>query len=465
MNTYLLNNSKWYNSNKSENFKLALCFLSVDGNSMSMPLTSISSYVKQELSYVETKLFIMYANQENEIYSSKGFASFLSKWEPDLIAVSIMSQQWKTLKDYLIEIKSMLPNTPLLVGGYQAIFEPDITTSHQSVDFLCNGDGEIPTVNLIQFLRGETNGPIQGMCEKLKDNTVFCTNSIQITDFSNLPLPDYSLYDHGGKFHITSLYDNDNKVHLPYMTGRGCPYQCTYCSNSSIFRRWKDKKQYIRKYPINKVINHIKYLKDKYNMEFIEFWDELFYNDLDYAYEFLEEYKKHIGLPFSSTSRVEIMSEDLCNKAAEAGCFLISFGLESGDEQYRKKMLNRKMSNEQILVAAENCKKAGIQRIIFNMVGMPFETKENMLNTLALNKKINPEYMHFFIWEPLPGTKLYDIAKENNLLLENIPNLHFETAKQTSEFKLNIKEHYVTNTEFKNICLQFESYQRKNNLC
>jgi len=380
INKYNSNKSKWYNSHHKANFKLALCFLSADGNLQSMPLSSISAYVKQELPEVQIRIFIMFPDQKHEKYSPTGFSKFLANWEPDLIATSIMTPQWRYIKSYLTKIKNTLPNIPILAGGYHPIFSQDEVLNHSSIDFTCNGDGEIPTVNLIKFLKGEISGPVQGICEKMTNNEIFCTNRVQINDFSSLPLPDYSLYDYDNKFHIYSIYYRSKKHILPVMTGRGCPYKCTYCSNSSMYKIWKDKKHYIRKYPISKVINQIKDLSNKYNIEFIEFWDKLFYNDLDYALEFLQEYKKHIGLPFSTTSRVEIMSKDVCKKAADAGCFSIYFGIESGDEHYRKTMLNRKMTNQQIIDAAANCKEFGINRIVFNLLGMPFETKENMQN-------------------------------------------------------------------------------------
>ncbi len=393
--TYKSHKSKWYNSHHATEFRLALCFLSVDANLQSIPLSSISAYVKQELPEVQTRIFIMFADQKDKKYAPDGFSLFLAKWQPDLIAVSILSPQWRFIKKYLTTIKKYLPKVPILAGGYHPIFSQDETLSHPSIDFLCNGDGEIPTVNLIKFLRGETKGPVQGICEKLITNEIFCSEPTQITDFNSLPLPDYSLYDYNGKFHIYSIFYRSKKRVLPIMTGRGCLFHCTYCSNSSLYRIWKDKKRFIRKYPIPKIINQIKYLKDKYDMEFVEFWDELFYNDLDYILKFFKEYKKHIGLPFLTTSRVELMSENVCEQAADAGCFAVYFGIESGDEHYRKKMLRRNMTNRQIIDAAENCKKTGINRIVFNLVGMPFETKENMLNTLALTKKIKPEYMPF----------------------------------------------------------------------
>ena len=149
---------------------------------------------------------------------------------------------------------------------------------------------------------------------------------------------------------------------LPVMTGRGCPYRCTYCCNTPILESWKTKKTFLRKYQPEAMVDELIRLRDKYNVGYFEFWDELFLSNLKFVRAFFEIYKERVRLPFSINSRVEVMNEEFCRTAAEAGCHTIWFGIESGDEEYRSKMLGRKMTNQQVIDAASNCKKAGINR-------------------------------------------------------------------------------------------------------
>ena len=93
------------------------------------------------------------------------------------------------------------------------------------------------------------------------------------------------------------------------------------------------------------------------------------------------------------------------------------FGVESGSETYRKTYLNRSMSNQLIVEAAENARKFGIRRLVFNMIGMPFETQSDMWKTLELTKRIQPELTVYGQYLPLPRTPLYETAKEHGLLL------------------------------------------------
>ena len=133
------------------------------------------------------------------------------------------------------------------------------------------------------------------------------------------------------------------------------------------------------------------------------------------------------------------MNEEFCKLAADAGCHTIWFGIESGDEEYRSKNLGRKMTNEQVIKAAENCKRAGINRLTLNIVGMPLETAANMRETLKLNQLIKPEHFFFFPYIPLRGTPLYETAKREGLLDSTKKNLHYLSAANDKKFTLNMK--------------------------
>mgnify|MGYP002620323087 CR=1 FL=1 len=434
-------NSKWYSRFKGKKIRLAFCIYNNDYNICSIAISSISAYVKKIHPDVEVKLFHVIALVEDEKYGPVGFVNYVKNWQPDIFAISILSTHWEGVQPYLTELKKELPATVILAGGYQPILQSEQTINFNPIDFICDGDGEYPTVDLISYLKGELSGPVNGLWEKLKDGTIKKTEKVLVKDISILPFPDYEIYEVNGDINVNNLTVERVKVKLlPVMTSRGCVYHCTYCSNSTLLKAFPDKKKFIRHYELNAMIDELVRLRDRYKIKYFEFWDELFFADLKYVNEFLPLYQEKVKTPFSVVSRIEVMDFDLCKRIAEAGCDAIYFGLESGSEEYRRKYLKRFDKNEKILEAAENCRLNGIKRITFNIIGLPFETKSQMIETLEINKLIDPEYFFIFIYIPLKGTALYELAEKEGMLYDQLRSVHYLDGRDLGKVRMNIKQ-------------------------
>ncbi|NQV71323.1 MAG: B12-binding domain-containing radical SAM protein [Pseudohongiella sp.] len=464
---YPQDKSRWFGSVKKESLRVVFSFYSPDGNEISMPIASMSAYLKRDFPSVEVILEPVLILRDAEQYSPQNYAKTIQALEPDIIAFSVMSPHWYPMEPYFEELKKLMPNLPLVIGGYQAMLSQDQTIENPNVDYICVGDGEYAIGNIVEHLKGSKDGPADGMWEKLIDGSVYQTEPHQIGDLASLPFPDYDVFakEDGFKDVNSSIFGPKGKLVLPVMTGRGCPYRCTYCCNTPILEGWKTKKTFLRKYDPQAMVDELIRLRDLYDVGYFEFWDELFLSNLKFVRAFYALYKEQVKLPFSINSRVEVMNEEFCKTAAAAGCHTIWFGIESGDEEFRAKMLGRKMSNEQVIAAAENCKKAGINRLTFNIVGLPLETAENMRKTLELNQKIAPEHFFFFPYIPLRGTPLYNKAKEEGLLLTSKKNLHYLSAVNDQKFTQNMKEcpELLTAEEYDTICRQMLDFQQKNN--
>lgn len=464
---YPQDKSRYFGSVKGKKLRLVFAFYSPDGNEIAMPIASMSAYLKRDFPNVEVLLEPVLILRDEDLYSPVNYAKRVEALQPDLIAFSIMSPHWYPMEPYFEELKKLMPELPVCIGGYQAMLSQEQTIENPNVDYICVGDGEYAIGNIVQHLFGSKDGPADGMWEKLNDGSVYETEPHQIGDLEALPFPDYDIFskEDGFKDVNSSIFGPQGKLVLPVMTGRGCPYKCTYCCNTPILEGWKTKKTFLRKYQPEAMVDELIRLRDLYNVGYFEFWDELFLSNLKFVRAFFEIYKEKIRLPFSINSRVEVMNEEFCQTAADAGCHTIWFGIESGDEEFRSKMLGRKMKNQQVIEAAANCKKAGINRLTFNIVGMPLETAENMRQTLQLNKTISPEHFFFFPYIPLRGTPLYNTAKENGLLLTHKKNLHYLSAANDRQFTLNMKEcpDLLTQDEYNEICLEMLAFQEQNN--
>ncbi len=464
---YPQDKSRWFGTATKDKVRVLFSFYSPDGNEIAMPIASMSAYLKRDFPWVEVLLEPILILRDADLYSPANYAKRVSELNPDVIAFSVMSPHWYPMEPYFAEIKKLCPALPICIGGYQAMLSQEQTIENPDIDYICVGDGEYAMGNLVQHLRGSKDGPVDGMWEKLKDGEVYQTEPHQIGDLAALPFPDYDVFSKEDGFNDvnSSIFGPKGKLVLPVMTGRGCPYRCTYCCNTPILEGWKTKKTFLRKYDPQDMVDELIRLRDKYNVGYFEFWDELFLSNLKFVRAFFALYKEQLRLPFSINSRVEVMNEDFCKLAAEAGCHTIWFGIESGDEEYRSKNLGRKMTNEQVIKAAENCKQAGINRLTFNIVGMPLETAANMRETLKLNQLIKPEHFFFFPYIPLRGTPLYETAKREGLLDTTKKNLHYLSAANDKQFTLNMKERpeLLSAAEYNEICTEMLAFQEANN--
>ncbi len=426
----------------------------------SLALTSLSACAKHAFPDLRTDLVSVARGDDPDEFAQK-----VARLNPDLLAITAMHPTWLPMLPFLEAFHALKPGTPVLVGGYQAIFSPEQTLGHPAVDYICVGDGEKPFLELIRRLRSDganRDDPIPGMWLKSASGEFVKSAPVLTDDFENLPFPDYTIFERDGGLRWLSPHaiESKNLTTLPIMSGRGCPYKCSYCSNTSLLELYKGKGSFLRKYNLEKLIDEMVRLRDRYQLQYFQFMDETFSFDKPYAYRLLELYKDKVGLPFSFFARVEQIDDKFAGICAAAGCHSMWFGVESGSEKYRRRYLARKMTNERVVQATDCARRHGIKRMIFNMIGLPFETRENILETLELTRRIDPELAIFGQFLPLPGTPLYGLAKEAGLLLE--PS---EKQGMWAIGSLNIKEQpgFLRQKEFKELADKILSYLYEHN--
>jgi len=350
--------------------------------------------------------------------TAEEFKKQIESLNPLIVGYSFMSLQVK----YLIKYSKVIQNLSLLqiAGGVGATLEPE-TILQTSVDGFVIGEGEIPLDSLLKTINQDGNiYNTKGFCwqkdgELIKNEIPQYLNNLDQFDF-----PDYSVFDR--KIVIYDLiYDIQSiNSNINIMLSRGCPYACPYCSNKAIRSVYPSSKNYFRipsvKYSINLLENLIKqYPESKH----ISFEDDLLTANKEWFWPFAEEYRKRIRLPYRVNIRTETLNTDIVKALKESGCVTASIGIESGNEELRKKVLKRHASNKEIIEKSKMIKKAGIKLYTYNMIGIPFETKEQMRDTLILNRKIGADFGQSTFFCPFPGTELYEICKKYSLLKES----------------------------------------------
>jgi radical SAM superfamily enzyme YgiQ (UPF0313 family) len=291
------------------------------------------------------------------------------------------------------------------VGGlHPSIVKERVLFECEAIDYVCVGEGEEFAVELLENLNSPHD--VKNLCYR-KDGSVVCNPIRPPQDLSTLPPFPYHLYTHD------DIVDKDYEYAYVKAT-RGCKYNCAFCCNAIFLHMYPGT--YLRYRPISDVINEIKFLKKTYNPRFILFSDEMMLTNKLYA-EWLFKEIKEVGIPFAFLARVEHLTEDIVKLAAECGCKYISIGVECGDEEFRKKRLNRHMTNSDIIKAFCLCRENRIYTSALTIIGFPFgNDKELTSSTIELITTIKPDYLQTSIFYPFVGTPLYDYCVKNDLI-------------------------------------------------
>jgi len=200
---------------------------------------------------------------------------------------------------------------------------------------------------------------------------------------------------------------------------RGCPFQCTYCSNHAIAKaynspgnlpRFRSPQSSIRE--IEETLRAFPFIRR------IAIVDDIFGQNKQWRNGFLKLYKERINHKFICLLRANVVDETFMMQLSEAGCEQISFGVESGNDYVRNEIMKRNMDEMEIVRAFRLAHEYGIKTNAINIIGVPGETDEMIWDTIRLNRKLKPTISCVNIFYPYEGTVLGDECFEKNLVNE-----------------------------------------------
>lgn len=338
-------------------------------------------------------------------FDRKRLVHEFGKKEYSLCLVSAVTNQWPYALAYIRELRK-ISGIKIVVGGHHATSCPSILEDYPEIDAVCLGEGDNAVQELLENITaGQETTTIRNMWFR-KDGAVV-RNGIGdlIEDLDALPFPDFSVFSEKALSNRPSI-----------LLSRGCPYNCTYCCNNNLRRLYAGKGSYIRKKSVARAIEEVRRFIGQYHPRELNFDDDTFIKDKEWLYAFLEEYRKITNIPFNCNSRPETINDEVCMRLKEAGCEVLCIGIENGSEEFRKKHFKRAMSNDAIITAFRLLRKHGIRSYAFNIVGAPDETYDDYLDTVRLNRVIQPDDSQITIFYPYPGSELYNYAMEKGYL-------------------------------------------------
>lgn len=341
------------------------------------------------------------------------FKKEVESFKPDLIGLSCIEVTYKLGIEMLQAVRPL--GIPTIVGGVYATFAPHIVIKEDCVDMICVGEGELALVELCRSMRqGRDITNVQNIWVK-KDGMLYRNEPRRALDMRDLPFQDWSIYDPqrfwkpmGGKISVTGTFEMN----------RGCPFSCSFCVNSGFNKLYKEKGGYYREQDIPRLIDEMLQKKEEYNLQFVYLVAESFLTTTKRrVMDFVRLYPQ-VGLPFWIEARPESITEEYVALLESIGCEGISIGIESGDYHLRKNVLGRDISNERIIKAFKMFEGTKIRVSANNIIGFPTETREQVFETIELDRQINAKGVMVSFFSPYRGCTLREVCELEDYIKE-----------------------------------------------
>lgn len=341
----------------------------------------------------------------------------LAEMGPALVGLSFFSGMLGDAVRITKRVQNEL-KLPVLWGGIHAIVRPEESVS--IADAVCIGEGEEALLDFFQrFMNNGNYEETPGFWVR-RDGTIYRNDHRPlIQDLDLIPQNDYE--DEGKTF-----VRNDGSVYVgePFFDGtgrsgyfqtsffiqasRGCPYDCTYCSNSALKRLKTSGNRYFRTKSVANTISELQYAKKKFpKLKDISFRDEIFAFSGENLVIFCKEYKEKIGLPFRSDLFPTQINEERLGLMAEAGLYYLNTGIQSGSYRVRKDVFGRDTSDELLLSKAHILRAAGIAVAYDIISDNPWEKEADRKEAIEFLLQLpTPFDMRVFSLCHLPETQL-----------------------------------------------------------
>ena len=341
------------------------------------------------------------------------------KEKPSLVAFSVFSQTKEENLTLAKIVKKHFPDIKIIMGGIHINIAPEEVLKNDFIDYIAIGEGEGCLIDLANALaKNKPTKDIPNLGYKKKNNIIInkCRGRVSL---DNLPFPDW---DNFQEYQQYSPFRGKLLKMAIVEFSRYCPYNCTYCGNDIIRKKYKSSNiniKYTCKSP-EKWISELQRMKDHYGTEFINIADGTFVAQSEKSLERVcDLYTKQINLPFFCDATVHCITKNKAKLLKKMGCICVNIGLECANEEYRKKYLDRFMSNKQIVESFLICSQVGLKTRSYNILGLPFTTRKDVMDTIALNRKCKVESASLSIFMPYEGTKLRELCISNGLVNPN----------------------------------------------
>ncbi|HMR62988.1 MAG TPA: radical SAM protein [Anaerolineae bacterium] len=354
------------------------------------------------------------------------------RFRPEIVGITANTPQVKSAWRTAAAIKSVA-DIPVVLGGPHVSVLPAESVSRPEVDIVARGEGEEIWLKLCAIIeKAKAANPDftardlldsqAGLLDGLLGISYFTRDGQErhnpdhppIADLDTLPFPAYQYFKMDRYTNLQPATDAvDGARSFSVMTSRGCPYRCTFCSQSIMPIKWRARSP-------ESVLAEWQHLVEKFDAQEIGVLDDsanIQVDRLEKMADLLIKHKvNHVPWIFVNGIRANLATKELLGKLKKAGLKRTAFGVESGDPDILLS-IDKKIDHDTIRQAFKNAKAVGLETIGFFIIGLPGETEETMDRTIQFACEVDPLIANFSMMTPYPGTKVYEIAKRQGRLL------------------------------------------------
>ncbi len=347
----------------------------------------------------------------------------IKKYSPNVIGISVMfTAYYQDTLELSKKIKKNFPHIKIVLGGAHISIDPDTCIQNNYIDFVIFGEGEKTFENLLKNINNKKNiSKIDGLIYKKGKKIQKNPPRELIKNLDSIPFPDWSLLNLK-KY----KFDDGFQMRKPCFiveTSRGCPNHCVYCSAFAVWQHhWRGRS------PKN-VVDEIEILIKKFGAKEIAFFDDTMSLDQQRMIGICNELiNRKINIKWSTPNGIAhwTINKSLLRLMKKAGCYKITFGIESGDPSLRR-WIGKPYSLDEAKKLTQYANKLGFWTNATNIIGFPYETMEQIQKTLNYSLESDVDVAYFFRLGLRPGAPVYNIFEKEGLLPKNKKLLLYES--------------------------------------
>lgn len=301
--------------------------------------------------------------------------------------------------------RDICPDIRVVFGGvHVSALKERILADYPVIDYVVAGEGE-ETLRELLSRPAEEHEKVPGLVLRSRSGDLVYTGDRELIDLDALPFPAYEKLQGYPEAYSLPIFNYPKTPNGSCISSRGCPYACSYCDRS-VFRRS------FRYNSADYLYQHVLYLHEKYGIKHLNFYDDQFTFNRQRVVDFCNKVIENpLGMTFNCAARAEHLDSELLQLMKKAGCWMISLGIETGDEQLlaaHRQNPDLQMMREKILLI----KQAGIRVKGLLMMGLPGETEESIERSKKYVFSLPIDDFNLAKFTPFPGSPVYTRIKE-----------------------------------------------------